>query len=87
MEKEGISIGRELARETEKRQEFIARLIVAMDRNWNLKSLLEQALEEAQQDEGYRQNKPISEQERLQQQRILEKESRIRKEEKKYRES
>lgn len=60
---------------------------MVLDRDWDLKSLLEQALEEAQREEGYKHNKTISEQERLLQQReILRKENRIRKEERKYRE-
>lgn len=58
----------------------------AMD--WDLKSLLEQALEEARREERYGHGKLISDREKDQQQKeILEKESRFRKEERKYREN
>lgn len=40
-----------MMREKEKRQELIARLIVLMDKDWDLRSLLDQVLTETEQEE------------------------------------
>lgn len=40
--KEGISIGKELQRNVEKQKELLAALLVAMDKDWNLRSLMEE---------------------------------------------
>ncbi|XP_011646626.1 uncharacterized protein LOC105433161 [Pogonomyrmex barbatus] len=87
-EQEGYSVGKALITENEKRKEFIARLLVAVDKDWDLKSLLEQALDELKRDKRWEGDWTVGEQDKEQHRKdIIRDRNRIYREERKYREN
>lgn len=77
---EGISIGRQLKKEIEKQKERLAALLVAMDKDWNLRLFIEEVLKDKRRETIEEDTQVIEEEERVAHKRdIMEKTESYRK--------